>query len=189
MRRSAHLGWLVPLALVGAVAVLRPWTVRPLDETGAAVVGPPRFDGAAYVETTWRERAPAQLAAARPVAEATTTAQFLRGEGVVVDVDTTSRVGVARVDLAPGDGQADVVLQIGPVIPGTALRDALKIGFSEFNTQVDYADVGARLNARVLAAMPDVSALEGKKVTFVGAGATGPDGLVRVTPVQLDAAP
>ena len=54
----------------------------------------------------------------------------VKGEGRVLSADTRSRVGVLFVDVAPFDRRADVSIQIGPVLRGTALRDAT--GFVRF---------------------------------------------------------
>ena len=105
---------------------------------------------------------------------------------------STSRVGFALVDVDPQDGKAEVTLALGPVIVGSDLRDALGLAFADFDTQVDYANVGSDLNRRALAASPllaEPQALEGKRIAFVGAGAKTAKGDVRVTPVRVTLLP
>ena len=74
---------------------------------------------------------------------------------------------------------------IGPVILGTAVRDAAGfIEFSDFANQLQYADVAIELNRRVVAEVlggVDLGGLEGKTIEFGGAwrrGGNGPDLLV-----------
>lgn len=178
--------------LLALLAATRPWVVKPLDSTGRAIVGPVAFDPESFVAKVWSEQLPAKLSAAEPVEQAGDAAIFLKGEGVVMAVDTSSRVGVAQVDLDPQDGRADVDLQLGPVVTGSALRDALALRFADFDTQVDYANVGAALNRKALAGVPllgEPSALKGRKITFAGAGAKAPTGRVRLLPVQVALTP
>src|SRR5262249_55213857 len=99
-------------------------------------------------------------------------AVFVKGTATVDEIDRTSRVGLARLAFrwAPHSHVAD--LQIGPVIRGTALRDALDfIRFTDFVNQLEFASVASALNDRVvsaaLRASPDL--VSGAEVSFVGA--------------------
>jgi len=188
----ARWGALIAVLAVVLLVVFRPWVTTPLDADGKAIVGPQAFDAATFVGKVWSDQLPAKLDAAVPVAQAGSTAAFVKGEGLVMKVDTTSRVGFALVDVDLPDGKADVTLALGPVIVGSDLRDALGLAFADFDTQVDYANVGADLNRRALAASPllaEPQALEGKRITFIGAGAKTGKGDVRVTPVRLTLLP
>lgn len=72
-----------------------------------------------------------------------------RLEGRIVSADLASRAAVVGVD-ADGDGKADVNVQIGPVIRGTALRDALDfVSFDTFANQIEFAKFGKALNGQV----------------------------------------
>jgi predicted lipoprotein len=77
------------------------------------------------------------------------------------------------VDVAPYDGRADISIQIGPVLRGTALRDATGIvRFTDFVNQLQFADVANELNSRVLKtvlAPLDATKLKGRVVAFAGA--------------------
>jgi len=117
---------------------------------------------------------------------------LVTGTGKVIAVNTASRAGLATIDTNT-DGQADVSLAIGPVIRGTALRDALPfISFNQFTNQMDYAAVSNQLNAlvnqKVLTPIGDLTSLQGKNVTFSGAFTVGSkiDAVsVVITPVIL----
>ena len=65
-------------------------------------------------------------------------------QGTVSDVNTTSRSGKMTVKDLSGQ---DVVVQIGPIIRGTALRDVYKgSSYQDFNDQVLFGDYGRAIN-------------------------------------------
>jgi predicted lipoprotein len=87
-----------------------------------------------------------------------------------------------------------VMLQIGPAINGTALRDATGlIGFDDFLNQIEYANASTELNNKVkqeVLAGFDAAAAVGHTVSFTGAFAYGSNpAVLQVTPVQLEVAP
>lgn len=171
-------------------------TVRPLDEkgapkAGAAPAGGP-FDAAAFVDSIWQSEVLRALDEAADVAEdsaGTLRSRVLRGQGRVVDVDTRSRSGTATVAL-DGEAHATVVIQVGPVLTGTAIRDALPaLGFDRFVNQIQHADVGNELNARVereVLQSLDRAALGGRRVRFAGMASLAEGGPPTVTPVRLE---
>lgn len=115
---------------------------------------------------------------------------LVRGTGKVVEIDTTSRVGFLKVDVLPIGKGPDVRLQIGPVISGTALRDALPfITFDQFTNQMEYAGVSRAMHDRLidteLRAL-NYSALEEKIIHFQGAFLYKGDQAV-ITPVKIEA--
>jgi len=110
-------------------------------------------------------------------------------EGTIVEANTESRAATAGVD-TDGDGSADVTLQLGPVIRGTAIRDALPfISFTDYENQIEFARLAKAFNTKayneVLKALP--------RENLVGAGvkATGAvtvrkaDETLLVTPVEI----
>ena len=190
-----------------------PWVVRPIVERTAALDGasvePSRFADSIWAPTL----VPAVVAAAvdaralvdawqaSPVEARTRFGRadgsgswyvVARGNGRVLSVDRTSSNGVAALDIAPYDGRPDLTLQIGPVIRGTALRDATgRVAFSLFSNQLQFADVAHALNARAVREVidPVASALaQGRIVRFVAAGSDDEDHgsrLSALVPVQL----
>lgn len=65
-------------------------------------------------------------------------------QGTVSKVNTTSRSGKMTVKDLSG---RDVVVQIGPIIRGTALRDVYKgSSYQDFNDQVLFGDYGRAIN-------------------------------------------
>ncbi|KQS82309.1 MULTISPECIES: DUF2291 family protein [unclassified Rhizobium] len=92
--------------------------------------------------------------------------------GTIVKAETKSRAGYLDTDI-DGDGKADVRIQIGPVVKGTAIRDSLNfVNFSEFKNQIQWAEFGKAFNNHLNAKVLDKLArdgLEGKTVEALGA--------------------
>lgn len=113
--------------------------------------------------------------------------------GIVIKAETTSRAGYLDTDI-DGDGKADVRVQIGPVIKGTAIRDSLDfVSFNQFKNQIQWAEFGkafnAHLNAQLLQALPR-EGLDGRRIEAVGAFPVPAKGqLPLLTPVALTLEP
>lgn len=157
-------------AVIGLLAVFRPWTTRPIASAAKA-----EFNATTYVQGIW-PRVLAEAEANAGQGETTTTetrARFISGTGTVTRVDTSSRVGLAHLRITGGREPLQIVLQIGPVVRGTAVRDAVDfIQFSDFANQSDFAAVANALNERVLQtvlAPVDPGTLADKTIAFVGA--------------------
>ncbi|WP_099867565.1 DUF2291 family protein [Pararhizobium haloflavum] len=115
------------------------------------------------------------------------TTQFT---GTIVAADTETRAATADVDI-DGDGAGDATVQLGPVLRGTALRDALPfIDFTSFGDQIAFAQLSRSLNTRAYdgALAPlDRDDLEGRQVRVTGAFALSQaGGEILVTPVALE---
>jgi predicted lipoprotein len=114
---------------------------------------------------------------------------LVRLGGVIVAADTESRAATISVD-ATGDGKADAIVQIGPALRGTAIRDALDfVSFNDFTNQIDFARYGKAFNTfvnrEILEKLPRDS-LVGRKVTVVGAYPfSSPSETPLVTPVEI----
>jgi predicted lipoprotein len=116
---------------------------------------------------------------------------LVAGKGIVRSVNTASRHGEMVVRLPQTDPPVDVSLQIGPVVFGTAVRDALPfIAFGDFVNQIQYAEVSRSLNDRAsttawqgLNPKPEA----GQTVSFTGAMINPAEGggVVTVTPVEI----
>lgn len=184
----------VMLALSLSLSCCAPWTVRPIDEAKDADTGASAVTAAGYVDSIWSAKlvptvlntavdartlldalakSPADAQTRYGHHEANSPVYFIvKGEGVVLSVDTRSRNGHALVDIAPFDRRPDLSIQIGPVLRGTSLRDATgTIRFTDFVNQLQFADVGNELNDRVLKTVLtslDKSQLKGRIVSFVG---------------------
>jgi predicted lipoprotein len=190
------------VAIVIVLAALRPWTVVPLDAPH-----PRAFDAKTYVDGLWPVRVIDEAArsaialaslfdrsAAAGSGASGHRAVFVTGTARVTKVDLQSRVGLADLAVAGATGGVRVSLQLGPVIRGTALRDALTfIHFSDFENQMQFADVSNALNDRALSTVlggMDAGALEGRLVTILGAVSIGAETDPReITPVRITIEP
>ncbi len=117
----------------------------------------------------------------------------VRLDGVIVAADTESRAATISVD-ATGRGKTDAIVQIGPAMRGTAIRDALSfVSFNDFTNQIDYARFGKAFNIYVnrttLEKLPRDS-LVGRKVTVLGAySLQSPSDTPLVTPIEISIGP
>lgn len=183
------------LTMMGLTAGCKIATVRRLDDQGpraeAASAAARPFDAAGLVAAAWDAEVLPALARARDVTglaagEATAQPVVVQGRGRVVDANVRSRAGTAIVEV----GAARVVVQIGPVLTGTAIRDALPaFGFDRFVNQLQHADVGNELNARVeqqVLQRLDRTKLRGAYLSFAGMARRDESGLLTVTPVRLE---
>jgi predicted lipoprotein len=129
----------------------------------------------------------------RPATEGSPWTFIVTGTGVVSAKNTQSRAATLTVALDGAVPPAEFSIQIGPVIRGNAIRDALPfVSFKDFTNQLEFADVGKALTALALEAISDdASAIEpGGRITFTGAmSLNGTGDRVVVTPVSLKPAP
>lgn len=112
---------------------------------------------------------------------------MVKGKGKVTKVDTSDPHGPITVDLGAA---GTITIATGPVITGTALRDAAGITFGEFTNQIDYQNVGTALNNKSkteVIAKVDVETLKGKTLTFTGAFAASSADDILVVPTELTA--
>jgi predicted lipoprotein len=197
-RRGLAAG-LVAAAVVVALAILRPWTVVPVRSTSPAA-----FDPHAYVASIWTSQVlptaeasaidlQAYLARqADPAVTAlpATRAVFVRGRATVAEIDQRSRVGLARLGLERATDSPAVAIQVGPVLRGTALRDALPfVRFTDFLNQLEFAAVSNALNEQVVEAVlagMNVGGLAGRDVTFLGAVSTAAGAAIEIVPLHVE---
>lgn len=83
----------------------------------------------------------------RPEGEANPWNFAVSGSGIVVEAKLKSRAAKLQID-TDADGVADLTVQLGPVIRGTALRDAMPfLTFTDFRDQIEFAKLAGGLNA------------------------------------------
>jgi predicted lipoprotein len=113
----------------------------------------------------------------------------IKGEGKIVAVDTASRHGIVTVEVQTESGARKVDLQIGPVVFGTMLRDALPfIKFGDFVNQIQYAQVSRALNDRATKEVReafDPKDATGKVIAFRAAAVLSGD-TISATPVSIE---
>lgn len=125
----------------------------------------------------------------RPSAEGSPWTFVVTGTGTVVTVNTQSRAGTLAVALDGVEGGQPILVQIGPVIIGSAIRDALPfVNFKDFTNQLEFADAGKALTALALAGIaPTLPTIrQGSKIRFSGAlSMTSKADPIKITPVLL----
>lgn len=114
----------------------------------------------------------------------------VRATATVLAENRASKAATADLDI-DGDGKKDALLQLGPVVKGTALRDTAGIyDFSSFRDQIVFARLGRALNDHVVGKLPAAGSLAGKKIRLTGAVAlrSASDPLL-VTPAEVEVLP
>ena len=209
---------LTALAILGLLIWKPPFVIRPLPNTkpgNTAAVAVPAVNAAtAFIDPIWNSKivsafiekavdAKELLAAIQENPdnagekygrrEATNPYNYLiKGSGQVTAVNTESRAGTLTIGLADAKPGQNVTIQIGPVVLGTAVRDATGIvSFNQFTNQIDYAGVSKEMNARAIREAlggKDPASLNGKQIRFVGAFTYDPHsaGNIRITPIKLE---
>jgi predicted lipoprotein len=205
----------IAVVLIGIFFVVKPpFVVRPLPgregATGGTASQPTESAAAKFVDGIWDKLGPVFDDKAQDIAkilpeirtnpdaagekygrrEATNPYNYMvKGTGKVAEINTESAAGTAILEI-PGLDEK-VALQIGPVVRGTALRDATGlVSFNQFANQLDYADVSKEMNSRALKAAfsaAPAASLAGKTVTFYGAFTFDPHSKspVLITPVKI----
>jgi predicted lipoprotein len=96
----------------------------------------------------------------------------VKGRGLVVAFDDSSRNGLLDMDVAPADGIVDIQIQVGPVIKRTEIRDSLSfIKFTDIGNQLQFASLSDELNKKALEwALKDLllTDIVGKSLEFTG---------------------
>jgi predicted lipoprotein len=205
-RRFACFGVLLAMALPLAGCKIVPIGQEQADEKARG------FDATSYAAELWTKQAlPHFSANAKPAAEVIPAimADFagagdkfgyrpgegspwsfiVTGTGTVTTKNTESRAGTLVLALDGAVAPLEATLQIGPVIRGNAVRDALPfVSFKDFTNQIEYADAGKALTALAVEGIAaDVAGLAvGDHVEFTGAiSMAGASDKLLVTPVAL----
>jgi predicted lipoprotein len=116
-------------------------------------------------------------------------AYMVKGTGTITKVDTSVPTGPVTVEVPRTGGKPlTVTIATGPVIAGTAIRDAVGfIAFGDFTNQIEYANVANQINDKVkteVVARADLK--EGAKVTFHGAFSALAGGSIFLVPTELE---
>ena len=190
----------------------KPWTIRPIDSGSRKPAASSReFNADAYVDSIWESKLvplviekavdlsallaafDADFDAARKQYghdEAGGAVHFIvKGEGRVSRVNSSSQNRTVSINLPGYKGKTEVVMQVGPVFRGTAIRDAVGfIQFNQFVNQLQFADVGNKLNDRVFTSVVndfDLATAQGRQVSFYGVFTFSERGKIIITPVKM----
>jgi predicted lipoprotein len=217
LRTKAAIIVLVACGVIVFLCFRPPFVVKPLHPitgSGAATAANTTNDTSSFVEPIWNSKVVPTIVTksvdaavllpeirANPEAagekygrrEATNPFNYMiKGSGKVTQVNTESRAGTMTVELANSTNHETVTLQTGPVVIGTAIRDATGlVSFNQFTNQIDYAAISKEMNSRAIKdalSGKDPARLVGKSVQFFGAFTFDPKSTapIRITPVKLD---
>jgi predicted lipoprotein len=113
---------------------------------------------------------------------------LVKGTAHVVSVNTSGIPAYAVLALGSSH-KAAVHLQLGPILTGTDVRDAMRfISFNQFADQVTYGEVATAINRKIEStslASVDNKKLAGKTIRFYGAFTYQPGQLQLITPIIL----
>ncbi|WP_054179836.1 DUF2291 family protein [Trabulsiella odontotermitis] len=110
---------------------------------------------------------------------------YVKVTGPVEKIDTASRSGKMTLKDTSGN---DVVVQIGPTIRGTQLRDGYKgLSYGDFNDQVLYGDYGRAINDQAVKMIQATPLKTGEQAEVYGVFSAWdiPDALPDVTPAKI----
>ncbi|MBS1811927.1 MAG: DUF2291 domain-containing protein [Acidobacteria bacterium] len=184
------------------------WTIRPIESTEQKpAAASAQFDAAGYVASIWDSKVvplvneksvelTTLLAALEADAEAAKkqygsgdsgTHFLVKGTGRVSRFDSASQNRTLAITVP--NQKTEILIQVGPVFRGTALRDAVGfIQFNQFVNQLQYADVANQLHERVAASVLkniDLTKAQGRQVSFAGAFTLADRNKIVITPVSL----
>lgn len=196
------------LAVTGQIATLVP--AEKAQSVAAISNGGTAFDKVQYVDKIWNSRVvPTARDTAIPIDTVVAALEkdptvagkeyghdvggaysfLVHLSGTVTKVDTSSPTGTITVNVPFSGTTLPVKVQIGPVILGTSIRDALKfITFEQFLNQMQYGSVADQMNTKVqqtVVSKLNLKTLEGKRINVRGAftyDGTNPKDLL-VTPI------
>ena len=113
----------------------------------------------------------------------------VKGTAVINDVNTDKKAGYMTATLVDYNGAEEIQFQIGSVIKGSAVRDALSfIKFGDYTNQEEYAAVSMGIHDMVMETVVNAEtapALKGKTLEFVGCFTAGDNEKILITPVAL----
>jgi predicted lipoprotein len=99
--------------------------------------------------------------------------------------------GEVGLEVAGLESDATVGVQTGPVVTGTAVRDAVGfITFDQARNQIEFANIATELNNQVkesVLSKTDFASFLGKQVTVMGAFTYDDAAHVTITPVRIEA--
>lgn len=71
---------------------------------------------------------------------------IVKGKGKILNIDASSANGKITIDLSPFDNKEDLIIQIGPMVKGDSLRNAIDfITFDQFKNQLEFGDLSNEL--------------------------------------------
>lgn len=182
--------------MVVCLAVCLGGCVKVIDKgTEAQYTGEVAFDAAADSSGDWGQIAEEISGAAQELTEVLSgdgigsSTLAVKGSGTIAEYIEKGPKHILRIELDGEGGSETILLQIGTVYSGTALRDIQTLkNFESFTNQTEWSQYAKALNAEMHTQVVEPLAIDdsavGKKVTFTG-GATQSGTEVTITPSSL----
>lgn len=113
----------------------------------------------------------------------------VKGTGTISEINTESKAGTMTITLDGYTGSEDIKIQVGSVIKGSSVRDAIEfIKYGDYKNQEEYAAVNQSINSIIMESVinPEKAVeMNGKTVEFVGCFTVSDNKTVLITPIQL----
>lgn len=113
---------------------------------------------------------------------------YIQVEGTISKLDTASRSG--KMTIADKSGN-NIIVQIGPTLRGTQLRDAFKgASYGDFNDQVLFGEYGRAINEQAIKMIQSAQLKTGEAVHVYGvfSGWDIPQSIPDITPAKIESA-
>jgi len=206
--------WITPRSVTAAIgvavliaAVLSVKVVSIEDDQAGA---PERFDAVAFADKNYpnviepyiAENAVDLAMLVAELANGTDPGEFGNSSGagnahafpvIFTAVAGTATPPVLPVNIEGIPDDVTVVVQIGPALSGTAIRDVTgELSFDQFTNQLEYQNVGTELNNQIRGSVLeslDAAALTGKTIVVTGAILWGNPAFVSVIPTSIEVQP
>ena len=209
-RRYRPRPWMITLGAVVIVVVIAAFNVKVVTAEQATADAAPTFDSASFAADQYSSVIAPQIeedavdlaTLLKDLAAGAEESEFGHTSGsssayafpvkfTAVAGALTPPVIALTVEGLP-EGTA-TVLQVGPALSGTAIRDVTgTISFNQFVNQSEYQNVGTELNNQVRTTVLDgldTAALTGKTIEVTGAFLRVNPALVSVVPVKIEVLP
>lgn len=113
----------------------------------------------------------------------------VKGTAVIKEVHTEKKAGYMTAALDGYAGPEEIKFQVGSVIKGSAVRDALSfIKFGDYTNQEEYAAVSVGIHEKIMEQVinPErAQKLEGKTIDFTGCFTADSNSEILITPVAI----
>jgi len=113
----------------------------------------------------------------------------VKGSATVTEVETQKKAGYIAIKLDGYEGSEEIKIQVGSVMKGSSVRDALTfIKFGDYTNQEEYASVSQSINGIIMEKVinPETaSGMMGKTIEFTGCFTVKDNTTILITPVVL----
>ncbi|MFA9463987.1 MAG: DUF2291 domain-containing protein [Velocimicrobium sp.] len=113
----------------------------------------------------------------------------VKGSGTITAVETDKKAGYMTISLDDYTGSEKINIQVGSVMKGSSVRDALSfIKFGDYTNQGEYASVSQSINSIIMETVinpESASGMKDKNIEFTGCFTVNENDTILITPVTL----